>query len=163
MTEWRSFTGFSVALLLFFSSHFCDLKMQKDNQHASAEQSRTAAAAPEKISQPVHNQGLDTIPSTEPDHDYLNNVDWELRQPLDLSTATIITTANSTADRVHFIYNCDDNEQKTTAIPAEGMVSDSIDWACDSIITTKMIAVGTDTTVEYSYQIDLTFLNTLDP
>jgi len=161
MTEWRLFTGFTVALLLFFSSNFCDQKMQNDNLLSSGEQSRTALSG--EIIQPVHIHDLDSIPSTEPEHDYLNNVDWELRQPLDLSTSTVITTANSTADRVHFIYYCDDTEQMRTAIPAEGTVSDSIDWACDSIITAKMIAVGTDTTVEYTYQIDLTFLNTLDP
>lgn len=160
MIEWRLFTGLTVALFLFFSSGFCDLEKENDGQHASAGLADVALS--DEVQQQTHVHGMDTIPM--PEHGYLNNVDWELRQPLDLSTATIITTANSTADRVHFIYSCgDSDEKKSTAIPAEGTVSDSIDWDCDNVLTTQMIAVGTDTTIEYSYQIDLAFLNTLDP
>lgn len=100
------------------------------------------------------------IPS-ELDHNYLNSVNWEVRQPLDMSRSRITTTAKSTADRILINYTCNGMEKATTLIPEDGSVIDVIDWECNDEMTAQMVAVGEDTTIEYSYIIDIAFLNSL--
>jgi hypothetical protein len=115
-----------------------------------------------ELPQKVESIDADTniIPS-EPDHNYLNSINWEVRQPLDMSRSRITTTANSTADRIQFNYTCNGMEKATTVIPEDGFVVDVIDWECEDEMTTQMIAVGKDTTIEYTYTIDIEFLNSL--
>lgn len=110
----------------------------------------------------VESSDADTnIISSEPNHNYLNSVNWEVRQPLDMSRSRITTTANSTADRIQINYTCNGMEKASTVIPENGSVVDVIDWECEDEMTTQMVAVGEDTTIEYSYTIDIAFLNSL--
>lgn len=159
MNEWRFISGLTVAVFLFFSSGFCDLMKENENRTASPYGSDYALL--NELLPTTHIDSMDTIPM--PEHEYLNTIDWEVRQPLDLSTATITTTAQSTADLVHFLYSCGEEQKQSKAVPSEGTVTDSVEWDCDSLITTQIVAVGADTTIEYTYQIDLAFLNSLDP
>lgn len=150
-------SGCVMTVLLFFNA--CGQKNGNGNNDSVSKLSESSVSH-------------DTLPSVDletmgrvsqmPEHRYLNTIDWEVRQPLDLSTTTIRTTANSTAERVCFTYHCNDEEIKSTAIPLNGKVSDTLDWDCNTIMTTKMVAVGSDTTIEYFYTIDIALLNSLE-
>ena len=96
-----------------------------------------------------------------PSHSYLNTVDWELRQPLDFSTASITTTANSTADRVHFRYICNDTELERTVTPGNGLIKNVVQINCDNVLTVEITAFGSDEIIEYVFEIDIAFLNSL--
>lgn len=159
MNEWHLISGLTVAVFLFISSGFYDFMNENENRDIISYGSGYAVLS--EMLPSAHSDSIDSIQM--PEHEYLNTIDWEVRQPLDLSTATITTTAQSTADLVHFLYSCGEEQKQSKAVPLEGTVTDSVEWNCNGLITTQIVAVGADTTIEYSYQIDLAFLNSLDP
>jgi hypothetical protein len=99
--------------------------------------------------------------NVDPDHPYLNSIDWMIVQPLDMSSAKITTTAKSTATEVHFTHQCEEVETTTILFPDDGMVSDTLDTTCNSLLTTQITAYGDDMTIETIQTIDLQFLNSL--
>jgi hypothetical protein len=99
--------------------------------------------------------------TVDPDHPYLNSIDWMIVQPLDMSSAKITTTAKSTAAEVHFTHHCADVITSSILVPRDGMVSDTLDTTCNSLLITQIKAIGEDTTIETIQRIDLKFLNTL--
>lgn len=110
----------------------------------------------------ITDSGFEII-NKDPDHPYLNTVNWMIVQPLDISSATITTTAKSTASEVHFHHSCDDLETSSVAVPDEdGVVSDTLETTCKSVLITRIIAAGNDTTVQSVQVIDINFLNSLD-
>lgn len=103
------------------------------------------------------------ITNMDPDHPYLNTINWMIVQPIDMSSAKITTTAKSTASEVRFHHTCDDIETSTVAIPDEdGKVSDTLETTCKSVLTTRIVAVENDSTIQAVQVIDISFLNKLD-
>jgi hypothetical protein len=100
-------------------------------------------------------------PTEESGHPLLNTIDWELRQSPDFSISAITTTANSSASEVKIRYTCGELEHNTALIPSNGTIKDVITWGCDSEMTAVLHALKGDTLVEYSYIIDIAFLNNL--
>ncbi len=94
-------------------------------------------------------------------HELLNTVDWELRQPIDFSYSSVTTTARSTASEVRIHYTCGDMEQTSILVPYDGKIHDTISWECDKEMVAVLNAFSGDTVVEYSYTIDIAFLNSL--
>lgn len=95
------------------------------------------------------------------DHHLLNTVEWQLRQPIDLSTSEVVTVAKSDAEEVHFTYECEGVVDSTRVIPRAGEVKDIYKTDCETEITTYIIATGDHVRVEYKYTIDIAFLNKL--
>lgn len=101
-------------------------------------------------------------PFVDDDHSYLNTVDWQLRQLLDLSTSKVITKANSIADLIEIRYYCDDRalgEEPDKHQPEDGKLEVSVDTDCATIFSVHLKAIGDDATVEYRYEIDIALLN----
>lgn len=110
----------------------------------------------------IAESGSDMI-NKDPDHPYLNTINWMIVQPLDMSSAKITTTAKSTASEVHFYHSCDDMEISSVAVPDEdGDVSDTLETTCKSVLITRIIAVENDSTIQTIQMIDINFLNSLE-
>ncbi len=99
--------------------------------------------------------------NVDPDHPYLNSIDWMIVQPLDMSSAKITTSVKSIASEVHFTHQCGDFETTNILFPEDGMVSDTLDTTCNSLLTTQITAYGDDMMIETIQTIDLEFLNSL--
>lgn len=95
------------------------------------------------------------------DNRFLNTVNWELRQPKDLSSSRVTTTANSEASHVQFTYLCGEEKSSSRAVPIEGVVTDSVVMKCDEVLNATLVAVSNDTLVVYEYEINIAFLNSL--
>jgi hypothetical protein len=137
-----------IILILFSFPNYCHSQNSESNEN-SAEAAETDTN--------LQNQMM----NTDPDHPYLNSIDWMIVQPLDMSSAKITTTLKSTASEVHFTHQCNDFEATSILVPEDGVVSDTLDTTCDTLLTTKITAYGDDTTIETIQKIDLKFLNSL--
>lgn len=92
---------------------------------------------------------------------FLHTVDWELRQPRDLSTSRVTTTALSQALYVDIFYTCGQSNSNRRLVPEDSIVVDSIEWSCSNVMETRMEAVTGDTIAVYEFEIDIPFLNSL--
>jgi hypothetical protein len=144
-------------LLIVWSMASCDFKGNEDDTTSFSAFHETTPAN----RMPASQRTPKSVSMVMPSHTYLNTVDWELRQPLDFSTATVTTTANSTADSIQFRYFCNGTESETTATPSNGTVKKVVEIECDNVLTVEMTAIGSDESIEYVFEIDIAFLNSL--
>ncbi|MCC5913044.1 MAG: hypothetical protein JJU46_01605 [Balneolaceae bacterium] len=110
----------------------------------------------------VHIKGEEPYPDE--DHAYLNTVDWQLRQPLDLSVSKVVTKAKSVANRIEVRYFCGDlalGDNPEEHQPTDGEIEFSVDTECETKFSAHLLAFGDDATVEYIYTIDIGLLNSL--
>jgi hypothetical protein len=151
-------SGITLAFSVLLFAGNCDRDdfsfFSTSDQDLSAHVSDTTDK-PEQVRIKIENQ------DAESGHELLNTIDWELRQPLDFSTSSITTTARSSASEVKIHYTCGELERYTTLIPLDGKIRDTITWGCDTEMTAVLHAFKGDTLVEYSYKIDIAFLNNL--
>lgn len=149
--------SFPFVLLIALMVVSCDYRSDNDN---TAEYSSFNGAS-EQIEQSAVMRGPKPVSDQMPNHTYLNTVDWELRQPLDLSMATVTTTAKSTSDEVHFRYFCDGFVSESTVTPQNEEVKHTVNMICDDVLTVEVTATGSSDTIEYVFEIDIAFLNSL--
>ena len=92
---------------------------------------------------------------------FLHSVNWELRQPRDLSVSSVTTTAVSGAMYVDFFYSCGNFRENNRAVPGNGTIEDQIVMSCQDELSARMEAVTEDTIAVYEFEIDIPFLNSL--
>ncbi|MGF1669094.1 MAG: hypothetical protein ACFCU6_01495 [Balneolaceae bacterium] len=94
-------------------------------------------------------------------HPSLNNIEWTLKQPLDLDGFELFTKAKSNADSVRITYRCDNNNSAEKMIKSEhGKVEDLFHGDCSRILT--QIYAYSDVVVGGYYVVDVGFFNAVD-
>ena len=92
---------------------------------------------------------------------FLYDVNWELRQPRDLSLSTVTTTAQSRALYVDIFYSCGDFNENERLVPQNNYFEDQVELSCLDVLDARMEAVTEDTIAVYQFEIDIPFLNSL--
>jgi len=93
-------------------------------------------------------------------HPFLNNIEWTLKQPLDLEGFELYTKANSTADSIEITYECNNRKVKKTLKPIEGKIEDKFSGDCSEVVT--RLYVNADKVVGGYYTVDIGFFNSVD-
>lgn len=92
---------------------------------------------------------------------FLYDVNWELRQPRDLSLSMVTTTALSRALYVDIFYSCGNFNDNERVVPQNKVFEDQVELSCLDVLNTRMEAVTEDTIAVYQFEIDIPFLNSL--
>jgi hypothetical protein len=150
--------SFPFALFIVVIAVSCDYRSNSEEDTATYSSYNGTS---EQVGQSAVLRGPKPVSDQMPNHSYLNTVDWELRQPLDLSMATVTTTAKSTAEEVHFRYFCDGFISESNVTPRNEEIKHTVNMVCDDVLTVEMTATGPRDTIEYVFEIDIAFLNSL--
>lgn len=92
---------------------------------------------------------------------FLHTLDWELRQPRDLSRVRVTTTAHSQALYVDIFHTCGQLNESRRVEPEDNFIHDYIEWSCSEVMETRVESVTADTIAVYNFEIDIPFLNSL--
>lgn len=93
-------------------------------------------------------------------HPALNNIEWTLKQPLDLDGLELITKARSKADSIRISYECKNQRVSRTIKPENGKFEDTFSADCSKIVT-RLHAYDEKMVGGY-YTVDVGFFNTVD-
>lgn len=93
-------------------------------------------------------------------HPALNNIEWTLKQPLDLDGFELMTKAVSGADSVRIIYECDSQIVNRTIKPENGKFQDIFSADCSQVLT-RLHAYDEKMVGGY-YTVDVGFFNSVD-
>jgi hypothetical protein len=93
-------------------------------------------------------------------HPALNNIEWTLKQPLDLEGFELMTKARSKADSIRISYECENQRVSRTIKPENGNFEDSFSADCSKILT-RLYAYDEKMVGGY-YTVDVGFFNSVD-
>jgi len=93
-------------------------------------------------------------------HPSLNNIEWTLKQPLDLKGFELTVKAGSNADSVKITYECINQKTSKQLMPENGKISDQIRADC-SLINVSLLAMSNQEQkiVGGFFKVDVEFFN----
>ena len=93
-------------------------------------------------------------------HPSLNNIEWTLKQPLDLEGFDLTVKANSNADSVKVTYECINQKTSKRLLPQEGKIRDKIQANCN-LINVSLLAVSNQGQIIVGgfFKVDVDFFN----
>lgn len=93
-------------------------------------------------------------------HPALNNIEWTLKQPLDLDGFELMTKASSKADSIRISYECENQRVSRTLKPENGKFEDKFTADCSKIVA-RLHAYDEKMVGGY-YTVDVGFFNSVD-